>query len=485
MNFSRDLILVVAGRLSVALIALASIRIATSFLPPEEYGALALLIAYQMFCGLFLINPVGQHINRHTHKWWDDGTLLMRLKGYRWYVMLVSMIGCILILIFGSGSSKYDLVIASLALFMMVMSATWNATLIPMLNMLGYREASVGWAVMTALSGLLFSVFLMGWRPDALGWFVGQAAGQMVGAIGAARKLNAINNAGLYKQGTGKVALIDMRTVKSFCLPLAIATIFMWVQLSGYRFFIEFYWGMEQLGFAAVGLMLASQIGSLLESILVQLFYPMFYRRITVGDASSSELAFSDLLNILAPIFFVITGIIVLSAPYLLKVMADARYSEAVVFVMLGGFIECGRILGNVLSNAAQVTRKTSSLAVPYAVGALAVAVCIAISGSMGLDIVWSGISLVIGSLLMLWQMLLKMKEQVSFQLDYVRWLAGFFLMLVLSLTGLLMSGDVDVFGAFARLLFAALVGVLLIGLLSWNNPALSRVLAVKLREGQ
>ncbi len=85
--------LVAGGRLAAALMALISIRAVTTFLTPEQYGELALLIAVQTFCGLFLINPIGQHINLHTHAWWDDGTLMARLKSYRRYIFVVSFVG--------------------------------------------------------------------------------------------------------------------------------------------------------------------------------------------------------------------------------------------------------------------------------------------------------------------------------------------------------------------------------------------------------
>ena len=49
--------LVSGGRLAAALMALVTIRAVTTFLTPEQYGALALLIAVQTFCGFFLVNP--------------------------------------------------------------------------------------------------------------------------------------------------------------------------------------------------------------------------------------------------------------------------------------------------------------------------------------------------------------------------------------------------------------------------------------------
>jgi hypothetical protein len=50
--------LVGGGRLVVTLVALISIRVVTTFLTPQQYGELALLLTVQMFCGLFFINPV-------------------------------------------------------------------------------------------------------------------------------------------------------------------------------------------------------------------------------------------------------------------------------------------------------------------------------------------------------------------------------------------------------------------------------------------
>ena len=88
-----DLFLLVGGRLFTALIALFVLRAVTTLIPPGEYGKLSLLVALQMFCGLILINPVGQHINLNTHIWWDDGSLLPRLKKYRNYVLGVSGVG--------------------------------------------------------------------------------------------------------------------------------------------------------------------------------------------------------------------------------------------------------------------------------------------------------------------------------------------------------------------------------------------------------
>jgi O-antigen/teichoic acid export membrane protein len=142
----RDFIVVSSGRLASALIAIASMRIMTTLLPPTDYGIYALLAAFQLFCGLFLVNPVGQHINRHTHAWWDDGTLMSRLARYNYYIIGVSLFISLPVMVWwhksqtnmGNGYVGYALM-AGVAVASIVYLGTWNSTLVPMLNLLGFR----------------------------------------------------------------------------------------------------------------------------------------------------------------------------------------------------------------------------------------------------------------------------------------------------------------------------------------------------------
>jgi len=151
--------LVTGGRLGSALMALVTIRAATTLLMPEQYGALAMLIAVQTFCGLFLVNPVGQHINLHTHSWWDDGTLIARLKSYRSYIFTVSLISCVIVVGTGRYLSVEQVLLSAFAMFIMVAAGTWNATLISLLNMVGFRAVSILWTMITGAIGLLSSIF--------------------------------------------------------------------------------------------------------------------------------------------------------------------------------------------------------------------------------------------------------------------------------------------------------------------------------------
>lgn len=473
--------LVGGGRLVSALMALIAIRAVTTFLTPEQYGELALLITVQTFCGLFLVNPVGQHINLHTHAWWDDGTLMARLKSYRRYVFVVSLVGLAVVLGMGKPHSVEQLLWTAAAMFAMVVAGTWNATLIPMLNMLGFRAASVLWGIITVVIGLASSVLFVLWLPSATAWFAGQAIGMVAGALGAKSVLR--QHATQANFSRSSMPLLDKRTVLTYCLPLALATGLMWLQLSGYRFLIEGYWGLAQLGFLVVGLQLAGQIWALAESLAMQFLYPLFYRRASAHENRVEvESAFSDLLNTLVPVYCVLTGLLILSAPYLLRVLVAAQFQDAITFVMLGAGIEMCRVLGNLLSNAAHVRRKTKSLALPYAVGAMISLILIYLAGVRQMEVGWAGAGLSVGASAMFMVMAVGMYQQVKFSLDLVRCSVGAVVMLAMILLGVWLPRLTGIGESIAMLmLMGALSGIAVLALL-WKNPATLRLLNVQLR---
>lgn len=481
MRLKTDLFALLAGRVCIALIALATLRAVTTLLSPEEYGELALLVALQMFCGLILINPVGQYINLHTHAWWDDGTLLPRLKKCASFVFGVSCLGALLALSVRVGQPVKLIFLNSLAVFFMVLVATWNATVVPMLNMLGFRTDSVLWGIVTAAAGAVSSVVLVVWLPTGSAWLFGQAIGMAIGAVGAHYALSRQAPHAVRWQITSP--LFERQVVLKYFLPLALATALMWLQLSGYRFLVEWKWGLTQLGMLALGLQLPGQIWSLAESLTTQYFYPLFYRRISEKKSEKDvQLAVSDLINILGPVYLVLSGLIVAAVPYILKLLVDPRFSDAVNFVFFGCFIELCRILGNVLSNAAQATSKIKALVLPYALGSVTTFGLILFTEDSRFSITYVGLALVFGAMVMLVTMFVCMQKIVRLRLDTARWIAG-----GLTIMGMiaflhwipLPSSALAIIGMLAALV--ALTAIIVLALIK-SSPAARRLLSVDLR---
>ena len=481
MTARRDLWIIGGGRLVIVLLSLVTIRAVTTLLSPEEYGQLSLLIVIQTFCGLFLINPVGQHINRHTHQWWDDVSLLSRLVGYRKYVLAISIIGGIAAIAVSMQFSILHISIIVLTMILMVNGGTWNATWIPLLNMVGRRGTAVSWTIVTSIIGLLVSVFLCTIWPTAIAWFIGQASGFTLGAIGAGL---AIRRCVPPQKIISPYSLLNWQVILTYCLPLAAGTGFMWIQLSGYRLLVEHYWGLSLLGFLSVGLSLAGQIWGLTETLAQQFLFPLFYKRITQSGNDSSSAALSDLMNVMMPIYLVLVGMTFLGAPYLLKLLVAPKYASAEVFMRLGIGIEFCRVVANLLSNAAQVTKQTRSIVLPYATGAVIAILMLVIVGERHLDATWIAISLLLAALAMLVVMWIAMFREIRFVPDIRRWLAAVTVMLVLLLPTYWLKQPTDwVEVVVALLVIGLLGGVAIVGLLR-TNVALQRLAMVDLKSG-
>ena len=143
MSLKIQLLLVTLSRFATALLTLIGLRIATHFLPPEQYGVLALLLAVQMLFALIIINPVGQHITLNTHTWWDDRTLLPRLKRYQNFILMISLLGGVSEIFIAPGDELNPTFISFLAVSLFILTSTWNNTLLFTLNMLPNRDGNV------------------------------------------------------------------------------------------------------------------------------------------------------------------------------------------------------------------------------------------------------------------------------------------------------------------------------------------------------
>lgn len=435
-----------------------------------------------MLCGLFLINPVGQHINLHTHGWWDDKSILPRLKSFRSYIVAAAFFGAAVTLGVFEFTSFAATLLAMTAVFCMVLAGTWNATLIPMLNMVGFRSHSVFWSIVTSSTSLLASLLLVSVWASSVAWFAGQAVGMIVGALGARHQIKKQFSIDVLTKPA--IPILSKNTILNYCLPLSLAAGLMWVQLSGYRFAIQFYWGLAQLGFIAIGLQLAGQIWALVESLAIQFLNPFFFRRVSGNTEDDEiELAVSDLLNTLVPSYLLIAGLTIITAPYLLKLLVAPEYSDAWMFVAVGAIVELCRALGNVFGNAAHVKRKTISLAAPYAVGACVILSSLAYSGAYHLEIKWAAVSLMAGAIAMLITMITKMYRQVRFRLDRVRCGSALLCMLGMAYLAAYAPAASSWITASGYIIIASVLVASLLFIMLWKNPATARLLSVQLRK--
>lgn len=462
----------------------------TSLLEPGDYGQWVLLIAFQSFCGLFLVNPVDQHIFRQTHAWWDDKTLLLKFTQYNRYISVVSVfISLVVAVWWGLENGKdsvlaYDLA-AGLAVGCLVYFGTWSTALFFTLNMLGFRGESIAWALASVVVGLIISTICAFQNPHALSWIFGQIVGNAIGAFGAWRSL--------VSHGTRTPApdhpvsfgeFLDFATIRKFCFPLAAATGFMWAQSSGYRFWAGGNWGIAELGILVIGLGVSAQLTAIVESLAMQFLYPFFARQISdAGDISKTSAALSDLMNVLAPVYAIWAGFNAVCASVLLHLLTDSRYHSAVPFVLFGAAIEFARCTTNLWSNTGRAIQQTGGLILPYGIGAAIVAIgsfiiehfhgeLIALAGLL----VFAGVATCIA-------MMIQMQKRLSISVRMPRLVFGISVMFgSFSIAIVAPIEAVSIAQSIAILLVIGVLTLCLIVAVLWRNPALHRLLAAPLR---
>lgn len=435
----RDLAILFLGRIGSIIVALGSLRLATSILTSSEYGAYAILLAFQSFCGLFLVNPIGQYINRHTHDWFESAVLVKKLMRYQRYVSVVASIGGVLYFAWESAHSEGAPFAQSAGILaLMVLAATWNTTLIPMLNMLGDRHWAVLLGLFSTTLGLFVAYCFTLYSPKGVSWFAGQALGQAVGAVYAWQRLKTLcvkHRSQPTNSSERGVALIDMATFMSFCLPLAMATGFMWIQLVGYRLGLEVLFGLDALGLAALGLVLANQVFALFETLAMQYVYPHFYHAIfKSNDVKSQANILTDIVNLLLPIYILLAICATVAAPAILKLLTDSQYHNAYYLLMAGLGIELCRVASNVFSLAAQVTQRTNSVIAPYAVGAIVLLAVFILTYKLNGDVLHFVVGLFMSGFATSICMYFMMRVEVPFVLNFK---------MILGLLGLLVMTEI------------------------------------------
>lgn len=491
MKFRPDFAWVVFGRVVTALIAIASLRIMTHLFEPKDYGIYVLLVAFQGFCGLFLINPVGQHINRHTHAWWDDGTLLKRFAGFNIYLSAVSVGIAIVVVVWwllfpNMDKNVLSSILAAISVSAMVYLGTWNTVFVYSLNMLGFRSESVTWMTASSIVGLAFSTILAYQYHTAISWVLGQALGMAVGAIGAGKIIQKYQAASSHGQNDSSdlPTLLDKQTILKYCFPLAVATGFLWLQNTGYRFWVGGVWGVAELGILAIGLSISSQLWSILESLATQFLNPYFFRHITEAktDAQMSAVL-SDMVNVMWPLYAVFAGFNMLFASSLLIALTDYRYHAAVAFVMLGALIEFARCTANLWSYAAQIQRRTTKIILPYVLGAIVVWLAIFGISTFNGSLKILAVALLVSGIVACVTMIVLMQRMLPVIIDVNRWLAGSVILIISIIMVVFMPVQNHSFYQNALYLF---LGVIVWGccmtVFLLHNPSLKRLLSVSLR---
>lgn len=396
---------ILAGRAIQFLLALLTVRVATSLLSPAEMGKVSLVLTTAAFFALFLVNPVGMFINRRLHSWQEAGTLRPYLTRYLGYLVAVAAIAAILLpVLYESGVAKFGIALPWLLLLVCgsLLFNTVNQTAIPSLNLLGHSGAFVALTIATIAAGFMAATALVEWKgPLAEFWLLGLLAGQaVVGAIGTRILFERAGRVSV--PGIGPVGATQMRRLAAFAWPVAIAAGAGWVQSQGYRYLVENHLGLAQLGLFVAGYGISAGMLAGFESVLTAFFQPRLYRDANVLTEGERALAWRRYASAVIPSLMLTVALIVSLAPELTRLFLGERFRTASQFVVWGALSEATRAVIAVYSLVAHVHMRTRWLIVPGLVGALiAIPLCLLLmrdfgAAGAGMALTASGLAVVV-----------------------------------------------------------------------------------------
>lgn len=434
-----ELLWILAGRFAIGVVSLLSIHFMTQYLDYKEYSKWALLASLQNFSALFLINPFDQYLYRHTHKWLDQGQLGFYFSEFKKYLFLISSFFAILFFIYLQIKAIDSSFFCANNFFVPVIFGTWIffsalvLTLMTLLNLIGRRINGSFCIILASIAGLGFSILLVNLYQQGIFWIIGQVIGAFIGTIYASahlKKVTGDNNINF--SNLNKLQFVSKRNFKKFCLPLSIATGFMWLQNSGYRFFVEYGWGEEKFALLVLGLVLANQLSAMIESLAIQFLYPYFTRHISNASTENEiSIALTDIFIILAPIYCVWTGFAVIFAPLFLNSIADVKYHEGAIFVIAGLGIEFFRCMTNLWSNTSRAIQDNKNLIFPYMAGSFFLIVIIIFMQIYEIEIFYVSIAMIISSALTYTLMFFFMQKLIKIKCITKSFIICFFFMII------------------------------------------------------
>ncbi|MBI4727339.1 hypothetical protein HY768_09015 [candidate division TA06 bacterium] len=372
----RNIIVIGTGRVMQIVLSLVSVRLFTMLLSPSQVGNLFLINSIIAFFGLVLINPVGMYLNRRLHHWFSRGRMPDVFFVFNLYLMGVSLVSLPIVLfltkVLHVGSGLNVMVLMTFVM-MNIYVSSWNQTIIPALNMLQHRKSFVAFSLLTTIIGLACSVIFVSLiERGALWWLLGQVSAQSVVTIAAFVYFHKITRAKIsrgiarrnYSPGNIKYAF-------NFVLPLAVTTLFWWLQNQSYRMIVEHIVGLEYLAMIGLGLSIAANISAAVESLVQQFYYPIYYGQINTDDKATRQTAWEKMAGFTLPIYVSTAIFAALLSPFIVSVLAGPRYQGVTIYVVIGALIELFRASSGLLASVAHAELKTRYLVKPYFIGAL------------------------------------------------------------------------------------------------------------------
>ena len=150
---------------------------------------------------------------------------------------------------------------------------------------------------------------------------------------------------------------------------MSISLLLQWAQTTSFRLVVENIYTAELLAFIAVGMAVSASIFAAVESLATQFYMPIYLRQITHADQIARTKAWNRLAAVMLPIYTSVAVFVIINAEHLLRVLVAEKFHSAVVYTMLGAFIEFLRVATNLVYLVSQSEVRTRETVFPYLMG--------------------------------------------------------------------------------------------------------------------
>lgn len=353
---------------------LASIRLLTSLLTPEEVGNYYLATSILAFFNLVLLNPPGMYFSRHLLEWKLSKNLLNSIFIFFLWMLIVAVISVLAIAILFYTTNyieKFNLELFILFIVLAIIISTTHRNLIYGLNTIGYRKEFVVFLVITLMLGVFFSIALVYFgEAKSLYWLYGVILSEVLMIFFAFKFFIRGNMLDLKKIKT-TITKERLKNILMFTMPIGFTTFLMWGQSLSYRFIVDYKYSAEVLGFISIGLGLSSAVFGSLEAILMQYFSPIFLKDILNVSKSQRSHAWNKMASLVIPIYILALVFTIAMSKELISILADPKFHNSYIYAMVGASSEFFRGISNLLNNVSQSEYKTQYTIMPYAIGFL------------------------------------------------------------------------------------------------------------------
>jgi O-antigen/teichoic acid export membrane protein len=332
-----SLVIIILGRVCIALAAVISVRISTNMLTPGQLGSLAQLISFYTFFIMLLLIPVTHYITRGFLEWHDSNQIVKISKLFFAYIFILSIFSTV---VSGAIQWKWNIVngFSVVSVFVLtglaILANAFKLYGTTGLNLLNQRGKFVLFSILSAWCSLGISALLFLRYKELFYWNLGQTLGLMVGCFSIFFLMKHLKSTKENQtiDHTNTIPFTAIAIFK-FSWPIIIISGLCWIQSQSYKFILDKVQGIENVGFFVIGYNLAAGPIAIYETVMCQYLEPIFFAELKNQGEVGQTKAWNNYARRYLPGLVVMGVFIACSAPFLAEILVGNGFRATAIKV--------------------------------------------------------------------------------------------------------------------------------------------------------